>query len=79
MVLDLSKIFGNPNEGIHSYRFIDFAIIDILMTIIGAFIIAVILKINFFYVFISLFLLGQILHIIFGVKTKFVTLIYKYI
>ncbi len=64
-----SEIFGKPNQGVHSYRILDLAIADIIMTIIGAIIISLIFKINFFLTLIFLFLLGIVLHRFFCVNT----------
>lgn len=64
-----SEIFGKPKQGVHSYRILDLAIADIIMTIIGAIIISLIFKINFFLTLIFLFLLGIILHRLFCVNT----------
>ena len=36
---------GIPRQGIHSYRLFDFALADIIMTIVGAYIISKIIKI----------------------------------
>jgi hypothetical protein len=65
------NIFGKPNEGVHSIRLFDYAIIDILFTFIFSYIFSKYIKINIFYIFIFLFLLGQIFHILFCVETKF--------
>ena len=64
-----SEIFGKPKQGVHSYRILDLAIADIIMTIIGAIIISAIFKINFFLTLIFLFLLGIVLHRLFCVNT----------
>jgi hypothetical protein len=72
-----SEIFGKPNEGIHSYRILDLAIVDIIMTIIGAIIISLIFKINLFLTLIFLFLLGIILHRLFCVNTTINKLIFN--
>jgi hypothetical protein len=66
---NLSEIFGRPNEGVHSYRIFNLAIVDIIMTIIGAFIISKIFKINFILILVILFILGIILHRLFCVNT----------
>lgn len=61
---DLCKykdIFGKPNEGVHSYRILDIAIVDVIATII----IGSIFNFNLF----NLFLLGIISHRIFCVRT----------
>ena len=45
------------------------AIMDVIMTIIAAFLISYFFKISFFYTSISLFVLGIILHRLFCVRT----------
>jgi hypothetical protein len=70
-------IFGKPNENIHSIRLFDFAIIDILMTLLGAFLLSKYFKKNSCLLFIILFIYGQIFHILFCVKTKFIVLFFS--
>jgi hypothetical protein len=70
-------ILGVSREGVHSIRVFDYAIIDIIMTIIGAVIISYFFKINVILIFIYLFILGQILHILFCVETKFVSVFFN--
>ena len=70
-------IFGKPNEGVHSYRLLDFAIIDVIMTFVGAFFISQYYNKNVWLIFILLFIYGQILHALFCVKTKFISLFCK--
>jgi hypothetical protein len=60
---------GIPKKGIHSYRFMGVAIMDVIMTIISSLIISYFTKYSFFKVLIILFILGIILHRIFCVKT----------
>ena len=70
--MDLCKYknaLGIPGKGIHSYRFFGMAIADIIMTIVGAFIISYFSKISFIKTLLVLFLLGIILHRIFCVRT----------
>jgi len=62
-------IFGKPNEGVHSYRFLNFAVVDTIVTIIGAYFISKFFKFNLFYVLFVLFLIGIIFHKIFCVNT----------
>jgi hypothetical protein len=69
-------ILGKEGEGVHSYRIFDIAIIDVIFTIIGAFIISYIFNYNFFIVLICLFILGIILHRIFCVNTTINKLIF---
>ena len=69
------NILGKVREGVHSYRFMDIAIVDVLMTILGAYFIWWILHtllkktISFFLILISLFGLGIVLHRLFCVPT----------
>jgi hypothetical protein len=67
-------ILGVPREGIHDIRVYDFAIVDFVMTFIGACIIAYFFKMNVFFVFLYLFILGEYLHILFCVDTKFLSI-----
>jgi hypothetical protein len=70
-------ILGVPREGIHSYRVYDFAIVDFIMTFVGACIIAYFFKMNVFLVFLYLFILGEYLHILFCVDTKFLSIFFN--
>ena len=60
---------GKPGTGIHSIRFMGVAIMDVIMTIIGAALIAYFTKYSFFKVAIILFILGIILHRLFCVRS----------
>lgn len=67
-------IFGIEGRGIHSYRFMNIAIVDFIFTIIGAYIFFLLfqywkIKISFFSCLISLFILGIVLHRLFCVRT----------
>lgn len=73
-----SEIFGRPNEGAHSYRFMNLAVVDVLGTIIGAFIIAKVFNLNFFLTLLILLILGIILHRLFCVNTTINKLIFGY-
>jgi len=70
--IDLSKyknIFGKPGTGLHQYKFKGTAIIDYLLTIVGAFIITYFTEIPLVFTTIGLLLVGIILHYLFGVNT----------
>jgi len=71
----INDIFGNPNEGIHSYRFLGMASVDLLFTFLGSILIAKIFKLSITTTFIWLFCIGQILHYSFNVKTSFIKFI----
>ena len=60
---------GEPNKGVHSYRFLDTAIVDYILSIILAAIITVIFKIPFVLTTIFILTLSIVLHTLFGVKT----------
>ena len=66
-----ANILGKPNTGVHSIRIFGLALVDTVLTILGAYVIAKAYKINFYYSFIGLFVLGEILHYVFGVKSAF--------
>ncbi len=62
-------IFGKPGEGAHSYRIANVAVVDVLFTVIGAYLIAKLFKLKFLKTLIVLFILGIIAHKVFCVKT----------
>lgn len=70
-----SEIFGKPNEGAHSIRIFNIAIVDVIMTFLGAlliyYLVNKIFEINISYwVYVSgLFISGIILHRLFCVRT----------
>ena len=70
MLCKYKNILGEVNKGPHSYRIFNIAIVDVLLTISGAYgIYRLFPKYNYWYILISLFILGIILHRIFCVKT----------
>jgi len=66
-------ILGVPGHGIHQHRIFGYALADIIMTIIGAGLYSLITGTTFFISLLSLFLLGELLHYIFGVQTAVLT------
>jgi len=70
------NIFGKPKEVVHSYRFLNFAIVDVVMTILFAFILSYFLKYSFRYIVLFLFILGIILHRLFCVRTTIDTILF---
>ena len=65
-----SEIFGKPNEGIHAYRFAGIAIVDLLLTVFVAWIIAKVANVGIVAVLVGLLLMGVVAHRIFGVRTS---------
>lgn len=72
---DYRDIFGKPEEGVHSIRIFNIAIIDIILTILGAFIISKVCSMNFMLTLILFFIIGEILHLVFCVETQFIKII----
>ena len=71
-MVDLCKykdLLGKPNQGVHSYRIFNIAIVDVLLTIIAAYILSVFKKYKLIYTIIFMFVLGIISHRIFCVRT----------
>lgn len=60
---------GIPKQGVHSFRIFNFAVFDILATLVAAYIFSYVYKIKFVYTSIALFTLGIILHRLFCVRT----------
>jgi hypothetical protein len=63
------NILGETGKGIHSYRIMDIAILDVIGTIIGAFIISYFSRYSFPLVLGVLFFSGIVLHRLFCVRT----------
>ena len=65
----ISNILGKPGEGIHAARLFGFARNDILLTIVGAWLISYFFSLSFLWTVLVLFLTGILLHRIFNVRT----------
>ena len=74
-----SEIFGKVNEGIHSYRIFNIAIIDGIFTFIGAYFLNIYIftKYQYYQVLLGLFILGIIFHRLFCVKTTIDKLLFN--
>lgn len=68
MLCQYSNYLGIPGKGVHSH-FMGIAYMDVIMTIIGAEIIAYLFDWGFFVVLIALFLTGIFMHRLFCVRT----------
>jgi len=71
-MFDLCKykdILGKPNQGVHSFRIFNIAIVDVLLTILAAYILSIFTKFNLIYTTLLMFILGIISHRIFCVRT----------
>ena len=62
-------IFGRPGEGAHAYRIFDVAIVDVVLTIIGAFLITHFFHVALWKSLVGMFVAGIISHRLFCVRT----------
>ena len=60
---------GVPGKGVHSIRLGGIAIVDVIMTLVGAYIISYFARASFAWTAAGLFLLGIIMHRLFCVRT----------
>jgi hypothetical protein len=70
--MDLCKYrnaLGKPGQGIHSFRIFNIAVVDVVLTFIGAYFISLATNIKYIYSLLGFFLLGIILHKLFCVPT----------
>lgn len=74
-----SDLFGKPNTGLHTYRFLNIAIVDVIATfLLGIFIKEYFLKdTSILYINIFLFILGIIIHRMFCVETTIDKILFK--
>jgi hypothetical protein len=78
MFCKYKDILGKSGEGVHSYRLFNIAIVDVLFTLLGAFIIHLFLpQYNYFVILLCLFITGIILHRLFCVRTTIDKMIFK--
>ena len=73
LTINLSKyknIFGEPGKGLHQYRFKGTAVIDYLLTIVGAFIVTYFTDIPLVITTIGLLILGILFHSLFGIRSQ---------
>jgi hypothetical protein len=77
MLCQYKNIFGKVGQGVHSYRIFNIAIVDVLLTILAAFIIHYFVpKYKVISILVFLFILGIIMHRIFCVRTTVDKLIF---
>jgi hypothetical protein len=68
-------IFGIPGEGFHSARFLGLALNDTSGTILIGIAIAYFFHLSVWKTVFVLFVLGEVLHYLFGVQTAFLTML----
>ncbi len=74
-----SDIFGKVKEGIHSYRIFDIAVLDVLLTVITAYIVHKYFFENysFIYILLGIFIIGIISHRIFCMRTTIDKMLFR--
>ncbi len=66
---DYKYLFGEEGKGLHSIRLFDIAVIDVMLTVVAATVIANVTKTPIWLAVVILFGLGIILHRVFCVNT----------
>ena len=69
MFCKYKNILGEPNKGVHSYKILNIAVVDVILTLIISKIISYYNEIEFWKTTTGLFLLGILLHRLFCVRT----------
>ncbi len=62
-------IFGEPNKGVHQYRVLNIAIIDVLSTILLSYLISQYANVSFIKTLIILLIIAEFMHLLFCVDT----------
>ena len=63
-------VLGKVKQGVHSYRIMNIAIVDVLLTLLGAYLIHQAMpQYSFWLILLILFIMGIILHRLFCVRT----------
>ena len=75
-------VFGTEGQGFHSVRFMNIAILDLLMTIVVVGLMAYFAKLSLFYTLVLLVIIlaiGECMHLLFCVETNTTRFIKKYV
>tara|TARA_Y100000389_G_C17465750_1_gene525372 strand:+ start:3659 stop:3910 length:252 start_codon:yes stop_codon:yes gene_type:complete len=65
-----NKILGIPGKGVHYYQILNTAMVDYFLTLFGSFLLTYLTNIPLVLTTIFLFILGIIMHILFGIPTE---------
>jgi hypothetical protein len=71
-------IFGKVGTGVHSFRFLNIAIVDTLLTLAAAYVINSYLQSNLLIVFFILMLLSIVIHKAFCVETTLTKMFFSF-
>ena len=77
MTCRFKNVFGVPREGIHSIRLFDIAVVDVLGTVLLAFLLSKIFQCNFLLTFTALLILSVFVHKLFCVDTTLTKKVFK--
>lgn len=77
MLCQFKDIFGKPREGVHSYRVLDIAVVDVLGTVLLAYLISEYYKVDIWCSFFLLLLSSVIIHKIFCVNTTLTQIVFS--
>jgi hypothetical protein len=70
MFCKYKNLLGEVGKGVHAYRIFNVAIVDVLLTFLGAFVIHLVVpQYSYFTILLSLFVMGILLHRLFCVRT----------
>ena len=69
MLCRYKNVLGKPNEGIHSFRILDVAVVDVFMTMLLGIISGIIMNKSIRKMTLILFCIGILLHRLFCVNT----------
>ena len=64
------NIFGEVGKGVHQYKFLNTALVDYVVTILGAILLTYLTDIPLVLTTIGILILGVVCHILFGVETN---------
>jgi hypothetical protein len=76
MFCPYQRVFGDVGKGIHSYRFLNIAYIDVILTFLLAAFLSYVFKWSFLWTIIGTFLSGIFFHRLFCVRTTIDKLIW---
>jgi hypothetical protein len=78
MLCKYKDVLGKVGQGVHSFRIFNIAIVDVILTILAAFIIHLFIpKYKFIYILLFLFIFGIFLHRFFCVKSTIDKLLFN--
>ena len=70
-----AHVLGVPGQGVHASRIFGLSINDILATIVLAAITSYFFKVSFLFILLFWFIVGELLHYLFGTQTAFLTML----